>query len=377
MAAAENNQTVGLRIEHHEITLPTAGTVHVYVQGTRASNEVVILTVHDLGCNYTMYLDFVEHPKMRPVRDKTVWVHVNVPGQEPDAPDLPDGFVFPKMQMIAEELINVLDHLKLKEVVCFGEGAGANILARFAIAHIHRVMGVCLLHATGTAAGFMESIKDKVQNWKLDQVGMNPKAEAYLVLHRYGTNKDTVEFEEAVASEFSNAEDKEQVRSAIENYQSNLRTHTNAKNLKRFVEAFLKRTNYYDLLKKIKCPVLLVTGQKSVFRGTTASLHHHLLKVTDDKGSVEFIEIKDVANVLEEKPEKLVESFQYFLQGLGLVSSVPMHHINKAGLRNRSMSMEEYDLPNKLRTRSISGGSGEQSPIQESPQEGVNSVCKK
>jgi len=372
MAAAENSQTVGLSLEHHEIALPTAGTVHVYVQGTRASNEVVILTVHDLGCNYTMYLDFVEHPKMRPVRDKTVWVHVNVPGQEPDAADLPEGFQFPKMQVIAEELINILDHLKVKEVVCFGEGAGANILARFAIAHNQRVMGVCLLHATGTAAGFMESIKDKVQNWKLDQVGMNPKAEAYLVLHRYGTQKGTLQFEE-----FSNAEDKEQVRSAIENYQSNLRTHTNAKNLKRFVEAFLKRTNYYDGLKKInwmhRCPVLLVTGQKSVFRGTTASLHHHLVKVTEDKGSVEFIEIKDVANVLEEKPEKLVESFQYFLQGLGLVSSVPMHHINKAGLRNRSMSMEEYDMPNKLRTRSISGGSGEQSPIQESPAEGVNS----
>lgn len=360
MAAAENNQTVGLNLEHYEVALPTAGTVHVYVQGTRASNEVVILTVHDLGCNYTMYLDFVEHPKMRPVRDKTVWVHVNVPGQEPDAPDLPDGFTFPKMQVIAEELVNVLDHLKVKEVVCFGEGAGANILARFSIAHNERVMGVCLLHATGTAAGFMESIKDKVQNWKLDQIGMNPKAEAYLVLHRYGT--------------FSNAEDKEQVRSAIENYQSNLRTHANAKNLKRFVEAFLKRTNYQDGLKKIKCPVLLVTGQKSVFRGTTASLHHHLVKVTDDKGAVEFIEIKDVANVLEEKPEKLIESFQYFLQGLGLVSSVPMHHINKAGLRHRSMSMEEYDMPNKLRTRSISGGSGEQSPIAENPNEGgVNS----
>ncbi len=39
----------------------------------------------------TMYYDFVAHPKMQQIRDRTVWVHVNVPGQEPDAPDLAPG----------------------------------------------------------------------------------------------------------------------------------------------------------------------------------------------------------------------------------------------------------------------------------------------
>ena len=40
--------------------------------------------------------------------------------------------------------------------------------------------------------------------------------------------------------QFHTAEDQEQLRNAIDNYQSNLRTRANAKNLKGFVEAFLR-----------------------------------------------------------------------------------------------------------------------------------------
>ena len=49
------------------------------------------------------------------------------------------------------------------------------------------------------------------------------------------------------------------------------------------------------------CPVLLVTGQQSIFNGTTRVLHQAILKTCGDKTKVEFIEIGGVANVLEEK----------------------------------------------------------------------------
>jgi len=47
----------------------------------------------------TMYLEFVEHPKMSAIRSRTVWVHVDVPGQGQDAPDLPTESVafFPQL----------------------------------------------------------------------------------------------------------------------------------------------------------------------------------------------------------------------------------------------------------------------------------------
>ncbi|ESO09706.1 hypothetical protein HELRODRAFT_183923 [Helobdella robusta] len=131
----------------------------------------------------------------------------------------------------------------------------------------------------------------------------------------------------------SQTKDSDQLKAAIEGYQEILRHKANPKNLKKFVEA---------------CPVLLITGQKSVFNGTTRALHQSILKTCCDKGKVEFIEVAGVANILEEKPDKLAESLQYFLQGLGLVSSLPMHNMSRTvppPLRVRSMSMVEYDLP--------------------------------
>ena len=37
----------------------------------------------------TMYEDFIDHPNMARIRDRTVWVMVDIPGQTQDAEDLP------------------------------------------------------------------------------------------------------------------------------------------------------------------------------------------------------------------------------------------------------------------------------------------------
>lgn len=50
-----------------------------------------------------------------------------------------------------------------------------------------------------------------------------------------------------------------------------------------------------------RCPVLLVTGQLSIFNGTTRGLHQAILKTCEDKAKVEFIEVANVGNVLEEQ----------------------------------------------------------------------------
>lgn len=338
--------------ETHVVVCPIIGPIKVHVEGSRSSSEVVILTVHDLGCDHTMYNEFIEHPKMSGIRSRTIWVNVDVPGQGQNEPDLPVDYQFPTMQQIGEDLVHVLDQLKFKEVICVGEGAGANIIARFAMAHINRVLGICLMHATGTTSGLFESLKDKVLSWKLDTLKVNQSAESYLVLHRFGETK------------FSKATDKEELKAIVESYQDVLRTRTNAKNLKKFVEAFLKRTSLTENIKRITCPILLVTGQLSIFNGTTRNLHQALMKECKDKTKVEFIEVAGVANVLEEKPDKLIECFQYFLQGLGVVSSVPMQNVVKPP-RGRSMSMQEYDLP--LRQRLFSAQLTSTPPIFDNP----------
>jgi pimeloyl-ACP methyl ester carboxylesterase len=321
-----------------EINCPNIGPITVYMQGTRAANEVVIMTVQDLGCDCEMIMEFTGHPRMIPIRDRTVWLHVMAPGQGRDAIDLPSTYVYPKMRVIGEDLVTVLDTLKVKQVVCFGEGAGANILARFAMAHITRVLGICMLHSTGTAARIYESIQEKSIRWNLDDTSANQTAENYLIMHRFG-------------SKLTKTSTKEESRALIESFQEVLRNKTNMRNLKKFVESYLKRTAIADNIKTLKCPVLLMTGQQSLFYDTTKALHQAIMKTCEDKSKVDFIEVAGVANVVEEKPDKLAECFQYFLQGLGLVSSVPMANVLST-VRNRRLSMEDYDKPSRERKMS-------------------------
>lgn len=72
------------------------------------------------------------------------------------------SFNFPTLQMLGEDLVTVLDFLHVKYVMGLGEGAGANVLARFGLAHPTRLLGLILINATGSAASVLQSFKTKV-----------------------------------------------------------------------------------------------------------------------------------------------------------------------------------------------------------------------
>ena len=56
-------------------------------------------------------------------------------------------------------LITVMDHLRIKQVVGLGDGAGANIILRFAMNHPGRVLGVLAINTEGVGtAGYKEII---------------------------------------------------------------------------------------------------------------------------------------------------------------------------------------------------------------------------
>ena len=62
---------------------------------------------------------------------RSTFLHVVLPGQEEGAEDLGEGAKYPSMQDLGEDLDSVLDQLDIQFVVGLGEGAGANILARW------------------------------------------------------------------------------------------------------------------------------------------------------------------------------------------------------------------------------------------------------
>ena len=150
----------------HVIETERCGSVNVYVQGDielarkgDKDGKPAFLTVHDIGKNHNAWLNFVYHPSMANIRERAVFIHVDLLGQEDEAADLEDPSKFPSLQEIGEDLVNILDNLRIKLVIGLGDGAGANILARFAAMHHSRCMGVVLVNPTGNAASFMEQFK--------------------------------------------------------------------------------------------------------------------------------------------------------------------------------------------------------------------------
>ena len=127
------------RLKHHVISLEGAGPVSVYVQGDlergRQEQAAIFLTLHHVGCDYTSLVSWVSSPHMKEVRDRAVFLHVSLPGQEPESEDLPRDFSFPSLAQLGLSLVTVLDQLRIKHVIGLGDGAGANILARFAMMH--------------------------------------------------------------------------------------------------------------------------------------------------------------------------------------------------------------------------------------------------
>lgn len=90
---------------------------------------------------------------MRALIENFCVYHVTAPGQEEGAPTLPEEYVhsslyyrvnalqdcfryiYPTMDELADQLVQVVRHFNLKQFIGFGVGAGANILCRYALNH--------------------------------------------------------------------------------------------------------------------------------------------------------------------------------------------------------------------------------------------------
>jgi hypothetical protein len=90
------------------------------------------------------------------------------------------------MEELAEQLLFVLGHFAIKSVIGFGVGAGANILARFALAHPEKVNALCLINCVSTQAGWIEWGYQKLNVRHLRSQGMTQGVLDYLMWHHFG-----------------------------------------------------------------------------------------------------------------------------------------------------------------------------------------------
>ncbi|XP_046599703.1 uncharacterized protein ZK1073.1 isoform X2 [Neodiprion lecontei] len=345
---------------HYVVNAEKCGDLHVYVQGDLKQQEkrAVFMTVHDLGCNHTSFHDFVNHPCMSEIKDRSIFIHIDVPGHADNAPNLPDGFQFPTLQTLGESLVTVIDFLKVRYVVGFGEGAGANVLARFALANPSRVLGLILINCTGSAATVLDNFKTKFLSWRgKEEVGQS--AEEFLLYHKYGNMIN----EQLVST---TNPDKEKV---LAEFLERIRGTLNPRNIKQYVNAFLTRKDIS--LKNCNTDIILITGMLSPYASVVEKLFREL-----DKNRATLLKVERAGDVLLDSPVKVAQSILLFCKGQGLLTSVTMPGVDRQRTfsggsfdsdgrprrLSRGMSMEEYDKPN-IRRLSITIPEPSRSPV--------------
>uniref|UniRef100_A0A915MFY6 Uncharacterized protein n=4 Tax=Meloidogyne TaxID=189290 RepID=A0A915MFY6_MELJA len=281
-------------------------TLQVYIQGdlNERFGKTVILTVHDVGTNHKSFIRFVNHPSMESVKERAIFLHVCVPGQEDSAPDFTtDKFRFPSLGQLGEDLVCVLDEVDVRTCIAFGEGAGANIISRFALVWPNRIMGIILVNCTSTTAGFIEYFKDMLMNLRLDSGSDKHEKQQYI----------------------------DELKDAI-----------NARNLSKYLYSFSKRTDFSGIIgaKLDNMDVLMVSGSRSPHLQSVYHMHKGM-----NKKKTTLLVVDGVCDILQEAPSNLARSLILLCKGCGVLSGVPIPGMERQ--RTLSSSMEEADRPTR------------------------------
>jgi len=287
--------------EEHVIT--TKGSLLVAVQGDRS--KPAIITYHDLGLNHVAnYQAFFNFSEMRSLVQNFCIYHVNAPGQEEGAGTLPEGFEYPTMEELGNQIGDVMLHFNMKTFIGLGVGVGANILVRFALAHPEKVDALCLLNCVSTQAGWIEWGYQKLNARHLRSKGMTQGALDYLMWHHFGRLTE------------------ERNHDLVHVYREYFEHHVNPNNLALFIDSYIRRTDLAitreldagrkAATKTIKVPVLNMTGALSPHVDDTVTFNSRL-----DPSNSTWMKLQDCGMILEEQPAKVVEAFRLFLQGNG------------------------------------------------------------
>ena len=108
-----------------------------------------------------------------------------------------DDFAFPSMQNLGEDLVTVLDQLRIKYCIAIGDGAGSNIVVRFGMMHVTRCLGVILLNPTTNKVTMMDNLKDRFHKWKISHIPAS--GEHMVTFRRFGHKVSKKSFRGSVA----------------------------------------------------------------------------------------------------------------------------------------------------------------------------------
>ncbi|XP_061633602.1 protein NDRG1-like isoform X1 [Phyllopteryx taeniolatus] len=298
------------------------GKVHCIMMGTPRANRPVILTYHDVGLNHKSCFDTLfTHEDMQEILRHFPVCHVEAPGQHEAAKTLPTSYSYPTMDQLSEALPAVLKHFGLRSVIGLGVGAGACILATFALNHPDLVDGLVLININPNAEGLIDTVANKITEW-------THTLPDTIITHLFG--KEEIQCNHDL----------------IATYRHHITTTMNQHNVGQFFRAYNSRSTLEMErpvpgenvnVRTLKCCTLLLVGDNSPFVEVVVDCNSKLnptkttlLKMADCGG------LPQVA-----QPAKVIEAFKYFIQGLGYLSSASMTRLRSRTTSSSSVSSLE------------------------------------
>uniref|UniRef100_A0A3P9NXX5 N-myc downstream regulated 1b n=1 Tax=Poecilia reticulata TaxID=8081 RepID=A0A3P9NXX5_POERE len=284
------------------------GDVHCILTGTPKANRPVILTFHDVGLNHkSCFETLFNHEDMHEIVRHLPVCHVEAPGQHEEAKTLPTAYTYPTMDQLSEVLPSVLNHFEVNSIIGVGVGAGAYILARFALNHPDLVDGLILIN-------------------------INPNAENAVICN----HEDEIQANHDLVS----------------TYRHYITTTMNQSNVSQFLRSYNNR-NALEIerpvpggnvnVKTLLCSSLLVVGDSSPAVEAVVDCNSKLnptkttlLKMADCGGLPQVVQ-----------PAKVIEALKYFIQGMGYLSSASMTRLRSrttsscSNIRTHSHGTEE------------------------------------
>jgi len=285
------------------------GDIHVAIQGDRSKKRTAIVTLHDIGQNHISgFQSFFCFHQFKPLVENFTIYHLNFPGQHENAEELPQEYMYPSMEEMADCVEEVFQYYNLTNTICFGIGAGANVFTRLALLDPKHVECCILVNGTCTSASWSEWGYEKMSSHYLKTKGMTQFCEDFLLGHFFGK-----------IDEHANAD-------LVTGVRDQLRAIKHPRNLAMFIESFSKRTNIKIVrptpgntsVVTLKCGAIIITGDHSPSVDDTVNLNSRL-----DPTKTTWMKITGATSlVLEEQPTTVTNAIVLFLQGYGHVMKV-------------------------------------------------------
>lgn len=260
--------------------------------------------------------------------------HIDAPGHELGAGAISSDEPLLSVDDLADQVAEVLDFFRLKEVFCLGVTAGAYILTLFAMKYRERVVGLILVSPICKAPSWTEWLYSKVLMNLLYFYGMRGLLKECL-LHRY--------FSKELRCSFQGAES-DTVQAC-----RRLLSERQSSNVMRYFQAMNERYDLTEGLKKLECKTLIFVGDCSPFHADSVCMNAIM-----DKKNCALVEVQSCGSlVTEEHPHAMLIPIEFFLMRFGFYRQSPINTSSSNGLNPTSPSRHSCIAPELLSPASL------------------------